>query len=84
MKGTVQHPDHPVLQTLLHLLIFLWGYIKDRVYVTSVTDYDELKARIQEAVGTVTEDMLQNTRQEVEYRLDILELPRGHPLKFTL
>ncbi|GBM18906.1 hypothetical protein AVEN_137275-1 [Araneus ventricosus] len=65
------------------LIFFFWGYIKDRVFATPIADVKKLKARIQAAVCTVTEDMLKNTWQELEYRLDILWLPRGHILKLT-
>ena len=56
---------------------FLWGYIKDRVNASPVSDCDELKSRIQSAVCTVTEDMLQNTWRKVEYCLDILPDTKG-------
>ena len=69
----VQHSRHLILQTLLLLTFFLWGYIKDRVYATTVADCNELKVRIQAAVVTVTEDLLQNTFLEVEYLLAILQ-----------
>ena len=49
-------------------LDFLWGYIKNRVYAAPVAVCDELRARIQAVVGTVTEGMFQNTSLEVEYR----------------
>ena len=55
-EGMIQHPGHPAHQALLHLT-FLWGYIKDRVYVSIVADCDELKAMIHTAVGSVTEDI---------------------------
>ena len=38
-------------------------------YVT-VPDIANLKARITGAFATVTEDMLDNTRREIDYRLD--------------
>ena len=60
LEGTVQYPGHLILLTLFPLT-FLCGFIKDRVYITTVADCDELKAGIQAAVATVTEDMLQNT-----------------------
>jgi hypothetical protein len=45
---------------------FLWGYVKDIVYKTSV---DELKRRIVAAIETVTPQKLENTCREIEYRL---------------
>jgi hypothetical protein len=35
-------------------IIFLWGYVKDIVYMTPVTNLDELKLRIIAATETVT------------------------------
>jgi hypothetical protein len=37
-----------------------------------VTSLDELKLRIVAAIETVTQQMLENTCREIEYRLDIL------------
>ena len=57
--------------------------IKNRVYDTPVFDSEELKSGIQSSCGycvnvfCVTEDMLQNSRQEVEYCLDILRATKG-------
>jgi hypothetical protein len=57
--------------------LFLWGYVKDRIYATKVRDIRDLRARIVEAVGTVTPDMLQRTWAELDYRLDILRATNG-------
>ena len=41
----VQHTGQPVLQTLLHLTFFLWvcgNGSKERVYVTSVADCEDV------------------------------------------
>ncbi|GBM20964.1 hypothetical protein AVEN_253749-1 [Araneus ventricosus] len=62
----------PCSPDITPLDFFFWGYIKDRVFATPTADVEELKARIQAAVCTVTEDMLKNTWRELEYRLDIL------------
>jgi hypothetical protein len=56
---------------------FLWGYVKDIVYKTLVTSLTELKLRIVAAIETVTPQMLENTRREIEYRLDILCAMKG-------
>ncbi|GBM82110.1 hypothetical protein AVEN_16187-1 [Araneus ventricosus] len=79
-----QHPGVRALQILLRLIIFVWGYIKDRVFATPIADVDELKARIQAAVCIVTEVMLKNSWRELEYRLDILRATNERlQLKFT-
>jgi len=53
---------------------FLWGYVKDKVFSTRITN---LKARITEAFVTITEDILENTWREIDYRLDILRATKG-------
>jgi len=52
--------------------LFLWGYVKDKVFSTPVPDITNLKARITDAFATMTEDMLENTWREIDYRLDVL------------
>ncbi|KAJ4438875.1 hypothetical protein ANN_14828 [Periplaneta americana] len=47
---------------------FLWGYLKDRVFVPPLPrDLEELKTRIREAAATVTEDMLKRVWEEFGY-----------------
>ena len=51
---------------------FLWGYMKDRVYVPQLpATVDELQERITVAVNSVTPDMLQRVWSELDYRIDI-------------
>jgi len=57
--------------------LFLWGYVKDTVFSTPVADITNLKARITDAFATVTEDMLENTWREIDYRLDVLRATKG-------
>ena len=52
-------------------------YVKDKVFSTPVPDITNLKARITDAFATVTEDMLENTWREVDYRLDVLRATKG-------
>jgi hypothetical protein len=56
---------------------FLWGYVKDIVYTTPMTSLDELKLRIVAAIKRVTPQMLENTKREIEYRLNILCVMKG-------
>jgi len=56
---------------------FLWGYVKDKEFSTPVPDITNLKARITDAFATITEDMLENTRRETDYRLDLLRATQG-------
>jgi len=56
---------------------FLWGYVKDKVFSTPVPDITNLKVRITDAFAAITEDMLENTRRENDYRLDVLRATKG-------
>jgi len=56
---------------------FLWGNVKDRVFSTPVPDITNLKARITDAFATITEDMLENTCREIDYRLNVLRATKG-------
>ena len=48
---------------------FLWGYVKDQVYVRPLpASIPELKVRIRTAIETITADMLQTVRNELDYR----------------
>jgi len=47
------------------------------VFSTLVPDIINLKARITDAFATITEDMLENTWREIDYRLDVLRATKG-------
>ena len=47
------------------------------MFSTPVPDITNLKARITDAFATVTEDMLENTWREIEYRLDVVRATKG-------
>ncbi|GBM24765.1 hypothetical protein AVEN_245025-1 [Araneus ventricosus] len=60
------------------LRYFLWGYVKDRVYVPPMPKtIEELKVRICNALASVTEQMLQNAWREMDYRLDVVRVTKG-------
>jgi hypothetical protein len=58
-------------------LIFLWGYVKDRVYATPTRDVAELRRKITDVIRTITSDMPNNTWAEIEYRFSILRATNG-------
>jgi hypothetical protein len=59
-------------------IFFLWGYIKERVYVPPIPcDLPQLRQRIVEAVATINGQMLQLVWQELDYRFDICCVTRG-------
>jgi hypothetical protein len=54
---------------------FLWGYVKDQVYVPPVpASIPELKFRIRIAIETITADMLQTVWNELDYRVDVCRI----------
>jgi len=70
-------PWPPRSPDITPLDFFLWGYVKDKVFWTPVTDITNLKARITDAFATITGDMLENTWRETDYRLDVLRATKG-------
>ena len=70
-------PWPPRSPDITPLDFFLWGYVKDKVFSTPVPDITNLKARITDAFAIITEDMLENTCREIDYRLDVLRATKG-------
>ena len=61
---------------------FLWGFIKDNVYVPPLPKtLPELRKRINTAIENVTQDMLERVWREWEYRLDICHDTHGVHIK---
>ena len=57
---------------------FLWGYVKDQVYVPPLpASIPELKVRIRTATETSTADMLQTVWNEFVYHIDICRMKKG-------
>jgi len=65
-------PWPPRSPDITPLDFFLWRYVKDKVFSTPGPDITKLKARITDAFATITEDVLENTWREIDYRLDVL------------
>jgi len=55
----------------------LWGYVKDKVFSTPVPDDYKFEGKNNRRFTTITEDMLENTSKEIDYRLDILRATKG-------
>ena len=52
--------------------LFLWGFMKDNVYIPPLPKtLSELRERINTAIKSVTQNMLERVWREWEYRLDI-------------
>jgi len=47
------------------------------LFSTPVPDITNLKKRITGSFATITEDMLENTWRETDYRLDVLRATKG-------
>jgi len=62
---------------LTPLDFFAWGFIKDGAYRRKIRDLADLRQRIIEVVELITPQMLINTWQEFEYRLDICRATTG-------
>ena len=57
---------------------FLWGFVKDDVYVPPLPKtLPELRQGINTVIGNVTQDMLERAWREWEYRLDICRVTGG-------
>jgi hypothetical protein len=57
---------------------FLWGYVKDRVYVPPLPrDLPELRLRIMDAVATIDVHMLERVWHELDYRIDVCRVTKG-------
>ena len=77
LEGVDQYPGYLEAQISLHLIFFLWGYIKNIVYAEKIRNIQYLQEMITSAIGTVTRDMIQKTWQEIEFRLDVSRARNG-------
>ena len=82
--GCASHNNSPLLPwpprspNLTPCDFFLWGYIKDRVYVPPMPrDLPQLRQRIVKAVVAIDHQMLQCMLQELDYRIDICRVTTG-------
>ena len=57
---------------------FLWGYVKELIFVPHFpANIEEMKQRITAALETVFKDMLKRVWLELEYRLDVCRVTGG-------
>jgi len=49
----------------------------EKVFSTPVPDITNMKARLTDAFVTITEDMLEKTWRETDYRLDVLRATKA-------
>jgi len=50
LEGVDQNPGHLKAQISLHLIFFLWGYIKNTVYAKKIRNIQHLQDRITSAI----------------------------------
>ena len=65
------------MQNLTVCDFFLWGFVKDHVYVPPLPE------RINTAIGNVTQDMLERVWREWEYRRDICRVTCGAHIEYV-
>ncbi|GBM16352.1 hypothetical protein AVEN_28314-1 [Araneus ventricosus] len=58
--------------------LFLWRYIKQRVYVTPPPTLQELRNRITDACASASPAMLYNVQREVQSRVQMCIVAEGH------
>lgn len=56
---------------------FLWGYLKDKVYLNKPSSIDELKQEITAAINEITPEMLQNVFGNFFKRMNSCETAQG-------
>lgn len=69
---------------LTPLDFFLWGYIKDRVYVNPPTTPEDMENRIRDACRTITPFMLRNVQGNIVKRLNMCIQVDGHIFEHLL
>jgi hypothetical protein len=72
-----QIPWPPSSPDIAPVIFFFWGSVNDQVFLSKLGSVVELRARINNAVASLTPQMLENTLGEIEYRLDILRATNG-------
>ena len=71
-------PWPPRSPDLTPCAFFLWGFVKDGVYVPTLPmSLTELRDRITHAQQTITADMLHRVWDKSDYRMDVCRVIRG-------
>jgi hypothetical protein len=71
-------PWLPRLPDLTPCDFYLWGFIKNRLYVPLLpADLPELRNRIEAVVATITQETLTKVWEELAYRLDVCRMTNG-------
>jgi len=77
-KDLALHSWPPRSPDMISCDFFLWGYVKERVYVPPLpADLDEPTNRITAAVKSVIEDTLRLVWDEFSFRVDVVRTAGG-------
>jgi len=68
----VRHPGHHDRRISPPLTSFYGGMLRTKCFRHQFQILQNLKARITDDFATITEDVLENTWRETDYRLDVL------------
>ena len=60
LAEVVQFLGYHALQIWRHLITFLWGYIKTKIYKTEANDIVDLKERIKQEIKPIQKQTLEN------------------------
>ena len=78
-KDLALHSWPPRSPDMTQYDFFLWGSVKEHVYVPPLpADLDQLTNRITAAVNSVTEDTLRRFWDEFSYRVDVRAASGGN------
>jgi hypothetical protein len=76
LRGPMEWP--PRSPDLTPIDFFLWGFVKDNVYVPPLpTSLHELKTQIREVCANTDQEILHNVWQEAECQFDVARATRG-------
>lgn len=64
--------------------LFLWGYLKSKVYQSRPNDREELKERIRTEIAQITPEVLVNVRDEFIARLSHCIIAEGHQFEHLI
>ena len=71
-------PWPPRSQDLTPCDFFLWGFVKDTVFVSPLAaNLQDLRNRITAAVALVDRDMLTRVWNEMDYRINVFSITEG-------
>ena len=77
MGEMIRHPGHHDHRISPPLISFYGGMLRTKCFRHQFHILQILKARLTEGFVTITEDTLENTWRETDYRLDVLRATEG-------